>query len=82
MSACLLTADKLIRFISLLFALSIGDKKHFDSHNLSLLFQSGCEERNECQNGGKMAWDPLKPFKCQCPNNYYGERCEKCELLS
>ena len=46
------------------------------------LFQSGCEEENECQNGGKVAWDPVKPFKCQCPKNYFGELCEKRECIN
>lgn len=24
-----------------------------------------------------MAWDPVKPFKCDCPDNFEGELCEK-----
>jgi hypothetical protein len=32
---------------------------------------------NECQNGGTMAWDPVKPFKCECPENFEGEFCEE-----
>ena len=28
-----------------------------------------------------MAWDPVKPFKCQCPKNYFGELCEKRECI-
>ena len=46
---------------------------------LIVLFQSDCEEENECQNGGKMVWDPVKPFRCECLKNYSGEYCEKCE---
>ncbi len=26
-----------------------------------------------------MIWDPVKPFKCECPRNYGGELCEKCK---
>ena len=42
-----------------------------------ITFLVECEEENGCQNGGKMAWDPVKPFKCVCPWNYIGERCER-----
>ena len=27
-----------------------------------------------------MVWDPVKPFKCECPKNYDGEFCETCKL--
>lgn len=37
--------------------------------------QSECQE-NECKNGGTMVWDPVKPFKCECLDNYSGEFCE------
>ncbi|CAB4021282.1 Fibropellin-1 [Paramuricea clavata] len=39
--------------------------------------KSGCEEDNECQNGGIMVWDPVKPFKCECPENYVREFCQQ-----
>jgi hypothetical protein len=43
----------------------------------AFVFQSGCEEDNECQNGGTMVWDPVKPFKCECPENYVREFCQQ-----
>ena len=40
--------------------------------------QGTCEgEINECQNEGRMIWDPVKPFSCLCKEGYEGELCEK-----
>ena len=41
-------------------------------------FQASCRgEVNECQNGGTMIWDPVKPFACVCKDGYEGSFCEK-----
>ena len=31
---------------------------------------------NECQNGGTMIWDPVKPFNCVCKKGYEGAICK------
>ena len=45
--------------------------------NFLLFFQSSCGDIYDCQNGGTIAWNPVKPFKCDCPENFEQELCEK-----
>ena len=45
------------------------------------LFQFGCDE---CLNGEKMIWDPVRPLGCKCPKRgygYVGQICEKCKYF-
>ncbi|KAL5006010.1 hypothetical protein ScPMuIL_017168 [Solemya velum] len=35
-----------------------------------------CSERNPCQNGGSCI-DGLRSYMCLCPNQFFGEHCEK-----
>ena len=45
------------------------------------LFQFGC---NDCLNGEKMIWDPVRPLGCKCGKNgygYVGQICEKCKYF-
>ena len=78
--ACL-KADKLTGSVIVCFLLQtlLTYSYIFSFTQLIVIFQSGCEEENECQNGGKMVWHPVKPFRCECRKNYSGEYCEKCE---
>jgi hypothetical protein len=41
------------------------------------MLQVSCRgEVNECQNGGTMIWDPVKPFNCVCKKGYEGAICK------
>jgi hypothetical protein len=42
------------------------------------ILQASCRAKvNECHNGGRMIWNPVKPFACLCKEGYEGEFCEK-----